>query len=1173
MKCYKKTKTYTALFFSFCFLLFSCSCSPCANASQSGGLKVLEAGTGGMVMEFSSPQLRIEEQEESGIVYQFLTMSGTGLTQDEGKPQLPVQGFLMAIPASAELILEVLEQEVDILESLLIHPAPRRVMVTGNATSFIRGEFTIDRACYAQNQWIPEKPFLVDPAGYLRHRKIARLSIAPVQYNPALRKVRLYRRVKLKITFKDAPQIRSREISQSQGWIPENRHFCGFEQVMENTLINYPLVREYPDVFIIPPLAERKERSRKRISDSRLSPLKISLEQEGLYRVSGADLQRAGWDLNLVIPQKLAMYCQGREVPVSISGIEDGLFDPGDRITFWAAAMNSPFTRKNIYWLEQKEAGAGIRIKEQDENSPPSEPAADHFIDHLHREENHVYWQILPGPLEKDRWFWKQITAPAAEDFLFSLPRLSSADGERATLGLLFQGKTDIAATKPDHHVIITLNGSVIDDFSWDGQTEFRRRITVSSTLLQEGSNTLTIKAPGDTGAAIDTILVNWIELDYPRPFIAHNHQLLFTAQGGQGAGRCNFDVQGFMEKEISVFNVTDPENVLKIRPASIETEGGSTYRIKFSDEFSGSRRYAALSTQAEKVPLSLESPAARPGEEDDLRSSDNGADYLIITHPDFRDSILPLADYRKAQGLRVKIVDIHDIYDEFSSGIFDPRAVQDFVRYSYQNWTPPAPLYVLLVGDANMDYLDNYETGRGNYIPTHVYFTADLGETPNDNWFVCVDGDDILPDMFLGRIPVRTPVEVQSVVEKIISYEQQGDQPWHRKALFVADKENPEFKSMADGLAQDFIPWSLDIQKVYAASYATNEAAAEEVRRKISGGQLITVYCGHGNVDKWGSALFQSGDVQKLENIGQPGFFILLTCLNGFFPHPKLDCCLAEELLRAENKGALACWAPVSVSYPTEQKNLAGELFDQIFQQGNNILGVCTTAARINAYARHRISGDMAQNFLLFGDPATRLQGKYGVSRGAQITIKPGSNLLGLPGGLTLPWRAGDFLEYLSRQSVTIRKTCGYNPAKGEWQTGVWDGESFTGANFEILPEQGYLLYAGGDSDRAVSLPCTAFYPQYTLRAGYNLLNFPAPLSNYTSYDLLQEIGAGYAFSVTGYNKRNGKWQGCYSFFTRTAGDDYQIESSQGYSIGMGEARSNWRPGPWAEKINDSTR
>ena len=78
-----------------------------------------------------------------------------------------------------------------------------------------------------------------------------------------------------------------------------------------------------------------------------------------------------------------------------------------------------------------------------------------------------------------------------------------------------------------------------------------------------------------------------------------------------------------------------------------------------------------------------------------DLAETANGADYILITHKDIgwdgSGSAYPwlddLAALRQAQGLRVKLVNVQDIYDEFSYGLVTPQAIKDFLTYAYENW------------------------------------------------------------------------------------------------------------------------------------------------------------------------------------------------------------------------------------------------------------------------------------------------------------------------------------------------------------------------------------------------------------------------------------------------------------------------------------------------------
>jgi hypothetical protein len=231
---------------------------------------------------------------------------------------------------------------------------------------------------------------------------------------------------------------------------------------------------------------------------------------------------------------------------------------------------------------------------------------------------------------------------------------------------------------------------------------------------------------------------------------------------------------------------------------------------------------------------------------------------------------------------------------------------------------------------------------------------------------------------MYIGRISVQTATEVTSVVNKILNYEQTLAGSWNSTALFVADNvtkpEEKFFEQIPETLIS-YLPQSFEPHRVYLGKYSSPGACRADLMDNLDQGRLITVYTGHGAVENWaGEYIFQSADVPYLTNSGMPSFIITLTCLNGFFPHPLDDYCLAEELLRADDKGALACFSPTSVGFPWEHDYLGQETFDAIFNEGDRVLGSIVTSAKIESYTLHGTTPDLVQTFTLFGDPATTL-------------------------------------------------------------------------------------------------------------------------------------------------------------------------------------------------------
>src|SRR5205085_1141966 len=161
---------------------------------------------------------------------------------------------------------------------------------------------------------------------------------------------------------------------------------------------------------------------------------------------------------------------------------------------------------------------------------------------------------------------------------------------------------------------------------------------------------------------------------------------------------------------------------------------------------------------------------AATANQPSSLRTPSEGADFVILSHRDFLDRARPLAALRQAEGLSVAIVDVEDVFDEFSFGVKSPQAIKDFLGFARSSWQK-APRFVLLVGDASLDPKNYLGLGDSDLVPTKLIDTASM-ETASDGWLADLDGDGI-EDLAVGRLPVRTAAEAEAAVSKIINYEQ----------------------------------------------------------------------------------------------------------------------------------------------------------------------------------------------------------------------------------------------------------------------------------------------------------------------------------------------------------------------------------------------------------------
>jgi hypothetical protein len=708
-----------------------------------------------------------------------------------------------------------------------------------------------------------------------------------------------------------------------------------------------------------------------------LPPLKVFVEPDGFVELDHTDLTSAGWDPAAVDPQTLKLRHRGTELALWVAVGEDDRFNEGDTLLFYGEALTGPYTRRNVYWLTTG-GGPGLRMAQRNVEPACGYPVPACFPATAHVERDTApsgYWQNPPGREAQDHWYWTApLVAPTSTDLTFEMPPFD-ATAPSGTLRLQLAGRTD-DAVNPDHHTQILLNGTPVDEAWWDGQSEFLHTATFSPTLLLAGINTLTLKSVGDTGATVDSLYANWLEVDYNALYVSQDNKLLFAAPN---EGTYQFRVTGFGTADVEAFDIADPLAPVRLRHVHVH-EQDDTHTLVFEDRAQVTSRYVTLTASQFRSPAGLE--ADRPS---DLRSTASGADQIIITHDDFYTATLPLAAHREAQGLRVKIVRTTDVYDEFSGGMFTPYAVRDFLAYAHAHWAPPAPAYVLLVGDANLDYLDRFGTGSPNFVPTYVFDADEVGQTANDNWFACVDGNDPLPDLSLGRLPARSPAEVDAMVNKILSYETTstpGD--WVTRTLFVADDDMLAFEAISDGWVNQLPPHYLAHQ-VYAGYYPPGDPTRDIVSA-INNGISLVSYIGHGNQGRWGTwsggQLFDGSDVSQLTNADRLPFIATATCLNGFFPNPLLEHCLAEMLVGKTDGGAIGVWSPTALGSPLEHGLLFEALFDGIARAASPAcgepqgitLGALTTGAKLVGYERGA-SQELIETFVLFGDPALRLR------------------------------------------------------------------------------------------------------------------------------------------------------------------------------------------------------
>jgi hypothetical protein len=311
---------------------------------------------------------------------------------------------------------------------------------------------------------------------------------------------------------------------------------------------------------------------------------------------------------------------------------------------------------------------------------------------------------------------------------------------------------------------------------------------------------------------------------------------------------------------------------------------------------------------------------------------------------------------------MAVAVADVEDIYDEFSFGQKTPFAVRDFLAFAKSNWKKK-PRFLLLVGDSSYDPKNYLGLGDFDLVPTRLTETEFM-ETASDDWFADFDGDGV-PELAVGRLPVRVAKEASLLVSKIIAYESSSPL---RELMLVADANYGfDFEAYNNRLAS-LVPPTLRVTQVNRGRMDT-ENAKKMLMEGIQRGQKLVNYTGHGSLNTWRGNLLTSQDALELTNEHLP-VFVTMTCLNGYFDDAAFDS-LAEALLKAERGGAIAVWAPSGMTLPSQQAAMNQEFYRLIFSGDPSLtLGEAVRRAKLVAP-----DADGRRTWLLLGDPTIRLR------------------------------------------------------------------------------------------------------------------------------------------------------------------------------------------------------
>jgi hypothetical protein len=442
------------------------------------------------------------------------------------------------------------------------------------------------------------------------------------------------------------------------------------------------------------------------------------------------------------------------------------------------------------------------------------------------------------------------------------------------------------------------------------------------------------------------------------------------------------------------VWDVTNPLNIYEMNTAA--GTGSSTV---WTNDYTGLREYAAWNEDGSMPAPTFIGTVSNQN----LHSTEN-VDMVIFTHSTWQAQAERLAELHRngSDTLKVKVVNVNDVYNEFGSGAGDISALRKYLKMIYDRSAgSDHPLrFALMMG--RMTY-DNRQLTAGTKslgiqtIPAWCVTSNSASLSDNDGY--CTDdflamledgsGSDLGLDQLsiaVGRIPSTSLTSARETVDKIEQYINQSKMTqWKQRVLFLADDEDSgvhmkQTESMVSNIeAAD--SKSLN-EKVYIDAYEKTNGnypqAREVMFRYLNEGVVWWNFVGHANNHAWThDGQFTFNDINNLYLRNIP-FIYAATC--DFLRWDSNTQSGGEILFEERYGGCIGMVSAIRPVYITENgylTNAVGRAFASRDEAGRLL-----TSGQIYQHAKNDIRNDLGNRvrnenrlrYVFMGDPALRL-------------------------------------------------------------------------------------------------------------------------------------------------------------------------------------------------------
>ncbi len=745
------------------------------------------------------------------------------------------------------------------------------------------------------------------------------------------------------------------------------------------------------------------------------------VKKSGVYRLSKSFLQGLGLNTN-VDPRRIKIYGNGgRMVPLRNSefypddlaenaiqfiGEEDGVFDSQDYILFYAEGLDNwsqeNYTNLNLYddksyYYVTVGGDAGKRIIEMAQPSGNSTTTITTFDDYqFHEVDEQNVLQL--GRI----WFGEQFSVTNERTFDFTFPNLVSTVPVEFNIHL-------VTVSSMVTNFSAEANGQLVGNQSFSAVNPETSTKAIKGNIKNSvslSSDNVAVKIKYDNnGVPSSRALLDFIRIKAKRNLTGYNKQFRFqAAEAGTNIGVGEYQLTN--ASSISqVWDITDIYNVQKF-------ENTSGNGFAFKTNLGEVRKYIAVDKNDYYTPLRdsksrVDNQNLKGTVFKNSQNQFQDIDYLIITPKSLSAQAEKLANFhRNYSQLNVKVINLENIYQEFSSGKQDIGAIRNFVKYVYFNASSSDKRvkYLNLFGDASFDFknriqrntnivpiyqaVNSFTDGEWSFASDDFFGLMDDNEgridyyNENENWSYEIRGLDVA----VGRMIASNSQQADELVNKVIEYHDiRSYGSWRNNYVAISDdSDKPSDASLQlrqNTLADQIVSQKpfINVKKILMDSYVQEASAGgkrypkarQELFAAFEKGALVFNYLGHGGEDGLsGERVWEKSDGQNLNNQYRYPLFITITCDFSRFDNPTRPTAGEYTFLNPKG-GAISMITTVRSIFQGPAEIFNNKLAEYVFSFGSNNPNSIAENLRL---AKNFSPNTSTNVVFCLGDPALKL-------------------------------------------------------------------------------------------------------------------------------------------------------------------------------------------------------